>query len=353
MARSLDDLEGISKRDSGNMLGAVSRFPDLLVDAAHFTPVDVAQPKASIENIVLVGMGGSASAADVLLDWLGDKTGIPVFVVREPTLPKFVNRKTLLIAISYSGETGETLAAFGKARERRCSLAAVTSGGRLQAICSRTGLPSLQLAAGLVPRSALSQMVGAGALILQGFGIVRGVRRSLLETGHELMSLRTMVRAEVPVSKNRAKQMALKLEDMLPVVYSLQRMSSVARRAKNQFAENSKVAAKFDLLPEAGHNEVEAWGAKSRTLVPLLVRDSEESSEERAVFAAFKAVLRNAVGVAPLEVRTEARSPLGRLLGPILFIDYVSVYLAFLRGVNPTPTQGIRHYRRLYTTVKG
>ena len=345
-------MEGISKIDSGNMLAAVNRFPDFLVDAAHFSPVDVAKPKVSFQNVILMGMGGSASAADVLLDWLGNRIGIPIFVVRESTLPKFVGRKTLFIAISYSGETGETLAAFGEARERRCAVAGIASGGRLQAICNRARIPFLQVAHGLVPRAALSGMVGAGATILQSFGIVGDVQGGLLEAGRELITLRALVRAEAPVSKNRAKQIALKLEGKFPVVYTLQRMSSVARRAKNQFAENSKVAAKYDLLPEAGHNEVESWETKGPSLLPLLVRDSEESIEERAVFEAFRSVLRKGVGVAPLEVRTKAESALGRLLGPILFLDYVSVYLAFLRGVDPTPAPGIREYRRIYSMMK-
>ena len=87
-------------------------------------------------------------------------------------------------------------------------------------------------------------------------------------------------------------------------------------------------------------------------MLPLLVRDSEESREEAAVFDSFKAALGKLGKVRLLEVRTRATSALGRLLGPVLFLDYVSVYLAFLKGVDPTPTAGIREYRRLYATVK-
>ncbi len=351
MLRSLDDLEGISKIDAGNMLGAINRFPDFLVDAAHFSPLDV-RSSLFVHNIVLMGMGGSASAADVLLDWLQDRIRVPVSVVRDSELPRFVGPKTLFMAVSYSGETAETLAAFNEARKRRCITAAVASGGRLQTICSRRNIPFLQVASGLVPRAALSQMVGAGAVMMQSFGVVEDVRVGLLEAGHELIRIRGQLRAEVPLSRNRAKQNALRLRGKLPVIYCLQHMSSVARRAKNQFAENSKVVAKYDLLPEAGHNEVEAWQGRNPHILPVLVHDSKESREESTVFRAFKAVLRKLGEVRTLEVRTGASSALGRLLGPVLFLDYVSVYLAFLRGVDPTPTTGIREYRRLYATAR-
>jgi len=351
MLRSLDDLEGISRIDVGNMLGAINRFPDSLVDAAHSSVIDV-RSSHSIHSIVLMGMGGSASAADVLLDWLQDRIRVPVSVVRDSALPRFVGPKTLLMAVSYSGETAETLAAFNEARKRRCITAAVASGGRLQSICSRRNIPFLQVATGLVPRAALSHMVGAGAVMLQSFGVVGDVRVGLLEAGRELIRIRGQLRAEVRLSRNLAKQNALRLRRQLPVIYCLQRMSSVARRAKNQFAENSKVVAKYDLLPEAGHNEVEAWQDANPHMLPVLVHDSKESRQESTTFKAFKAALRKVGKVRPLEVRTGASSSLGRLLGPVLFLDYVSAYLAFLRGVDPTPTFGIREYRRLYSEMR-
>ncbi len=339
----LDDLAHLSSLDSGKMLATVSRFPDFLSEMSNLS-IDSMKPRA-FRNIVLMGMGGSASAADVLFDWLGEKIKVPVQVIRNPVLPGFARRETLYLAFSYSGETWETLAAFRSALGRGCQVGAVGSGGRLEALCRRKRLPFLKVLPGMVPRAALGNLIAAGALMLQSFSVVENLQRELEETGRELKRVRSLLRAEVPTRKNQAKRLAMRLKGHLPVVYCLQRMSSVGRRAKNQFAENAKVLAKWEILPESGHNDIETWPSQTGRAIPLILRDVAETEKEKAVLNAFRFALEKVGRTKSLEVRTRARSNLGRLLGPIMFLDYVSVYLAFLRGVDPTPTNGIRIYR--------
>lgn len=348
MLRGLDDVKGLSRVDLGNMLGAVNRFPGYLAESARAARVKAGNPRA-FQSIVMVGIGGSGSAADVLSEWLGPRVRIPFFVVRDSVLPKFVGRDSLVVAISYSGGTWETLDVFRTAVKRGCALAGVGSGGRLAELCVGARVPFVRVPQNILPRAALGPMVGASAVLFEGFGIVKGVRASLQEAGQELAQLQGLLRAEVPSSRNAAKRLALGLRGKLPVVYSLQRMSSVGRRAKNQFAENSKVVAKYDVLPEAGHNEIVAWQGRRAGMVPVIVRDLGESRKERAVIEAFKTALVGVAGRKPLEVRTRATSELGRLLGPILFFDYVSVYLACLMGVDPSATEGIQLYRRFFS----
>ncbi len=134
----------------------------------------------------------------------------------------------------------------------------------------------------------------------------------------------------------------------MPAIYAFQRMSSVARRFKNQLAENSKVVAKYELLPEAAHNEVESWRSPDQSYLPLFIRDSQETAEEEMLARAFKLTIAGAGKTRPLEVRLRAETELGRLLAPILFLDYVSCYLALLRKVDPSPTLRIREYKRRY-----
>ncbi len=347
--QSLDDWEGMSKVDSGNMLAAVNMFPDFLLEAARHRDVPTRRAR-SFDNIVLAGMGGSGSAADVLSDWLSPRLSLPLLVIRDSVLPKFAGRQTLVMVVSYSGETSEALAVFRRAVRRGCTLCAVGSGGKLGATCESLQIPFLKVREGMVPRAALSSMVGAGAVGLESFGLVKNVRAELLESSKELARLRGSFRAEVSTAKNVAKQVALKLNGKLPVFYCLHRMGSIARRAKNQFAENSKLIAKYDLLPEAGHNEVVAWQGREARAIPILIRDTEESVQEVASVEAFKTALSSVSGIRVLEVRTKVVSTLSRLLGPILMIDYVSVYLALLRGVDPTPTVALQKYRKLVSS---
>jgi glucose/mannose-6-phosphate isomerase len=122
-------------------------------------------------------------------------------------------------------------------------------------------------------------------------------------------------------------------------------MSSVARRFKNQLAENSKLLAKYDLLPEGGHNEVEAWH-EGDNLLPVIIRDAQETAVERSILRAFRTTISSASRCHPLEVSVAARGNLSKLLSPILLLDYVSVYLAMLRRIDPTPNTLINEYKK-------
>ena len=161
----------------------------------------------------------------------------------------------------------------------------------------------------------------------------------------ELVRLRRRCRADTPLKDNPAKSLALELLGHLPVLYTLQRMSSVARRFKNQLAENSKLLAKYDLLPEAGHNEVEAWHERDN-LLPVIIRHPRESAVERSIIRAFRTTISSASRSHAVEIRVAGRGNLSALLSPILLLDYVSVYLAMLRRIDPTPNVLINEYKK-------
>src|SRR5438445_13303815 len=109
----------------------------------------------------------------------------------------------------------------------------------------------------------------------------------------------------------------------------MEKMSEVARRFKKQLAEKSQLLEKYDLLPEAGHNEVEAWHERDNML-PVIIRDAQETSFERSIVRAFRGTISSASRSHPLYVRVASRGSLSSLLSPIFFLDYVSVYISML-----------------------
>jgi glucose/mannose-6-phosphate isomerase len=345
MSVDLDNLKLISEIDRSNMLGAVDRFPDIFLRARNARDFSPRKGSSSFRNLMLMGMGGSASAADVVLDWLKPSLLIPTIVQREPGLPAFVNSRTLFIALSYSGETSETLAGFLEAKNRGSSLVGVGHGGSLASLCHRVKAPFVQVDASLAPRAALGQLIAATAMVFESYDLVRSTGREMSEAGRDLVRLRRRCRIEASLENNPAKSLAKKLLSHMPVLYSLQRMSSVARRFKNQLAENSKILAKYDLLPEAGHNEVEAWHDRDNML-PVIIRDTKETVLESSIVRAFRATIGSASRSYPLDVRVPGRGRLSRLLSPIFLLDYTSVYLALLRGIDPTPTDLIIEYKK-------
>ena len=350
MPADLDDLKRIERVDTSDMIEEISKFPDYFLDTAtHRQSAELVSKRGQPRNLVLMGMGGSASAADVVMDWLRYEIRIPGIVLREPNLPGFVDSNTLFVAVSYSGETSETLAALREARGRGSVLVGIGSGGRLESICRSFDASFTSVAPTIAPRAALGQLIAAIASVLERFDLVHHTSREMVASGKELALLRNHLRKETPLKRNPSKRLAVKLHDQFVAVYSPMRMSSVARRFKNQLAENSKVQAKCDVLPESGHNEVEAWHRQRLAVTPLIIRDSKESSFETRVVQAFISAITTGNRAKPIEVQLNGRTWLSRLLLRIFLLDYVSVYLAILKNVDPTPTPLIDEFRRLHT----
>ena len=276
MVSDLDDLDRIGRIDASNMLGAIGRFPDYFLEAVqHSRSVEFTLRGKRPRNLVMMGMGGSASAADVVLDWLKGEMRISGMALREPSLPGFVDSNTLFVAISYSGQTSETLTALKEARSRGSILVGIGVGGRLESMCRRFNAPFVPVSTAIAPRAALGQLVVAAASTLERFELVHNASSRMVAAGKELALLRNRLRRKVPTEENGSKRLALKLQERFVAVYSLSRMSSVGRRFKNQLSENSKVQAKCDILSESGHNEVEAWSPQGLRITPLVIRDSK------------------------------------------------------------------------------
>lgn len=347
MPTVLDNQKAISALDPRDMLGAVEKFPEFLynqLQAPH--PIGKSSRHSVFRNVVFMGMGGSASAGDLVLDWLGKKISVPAIVHRDPALPRFVGSDTLFVALSYSGETSETLAAFREAKRRHSNVVAIGTGGKLQVLSEESGIPFLTVQPAPAPRAALGQMIVASAIALHSNGIIQDPRAEIELATRELGRLRNRIQRRVPLSRNTAKRSAALLKDHLPVVFAFRRMAGVARRFKNQLAENTKMFAKYSLLPEAGHNEIEAWFNQRLPLAPIFIRDYSESKFERIMLDSFRSTITKASRVRPTQIRLKAGTSLGGLLLPVLYLDFVSVYLAFLRGLNPTDTPWIRLYRK-------
>ncbi len=352
--KMLDDLEYIHSIDKSNMLKVMESFPEQLLEA-----LDIAErskiPRIDgreIDNVIVAAVGGSAIQGDLIRNWVEDQMTIPLEVCRDSNLPFYADSGTLVIAVSYSGNTQETLSQVLDAFERRCKVFTVTSGGQLARISKKLAIPTIKVSSGLVPRAALPHLLASTAHILSRSRLIKNILEETKLASSQLREIRREVRAENPLPNNRAKQFALDLLGKFPVIYSSTRLSGVARRMKNQLNENSKVHSKFELLPEAIHNEIEGW--KRLNVVEemgmpfsiVFVRDAEESKSEKVRFEEMKKLLGEAGFSEIKQVLLEGETKLGRLLSGVYFGDFVSFYLAVARGFDPTPIKSIEKLKR-------
>lgn len=291
------------------------------------------------EHLVVCGMGGSAIGGDLLAGYLAPTCSIPITVVRGYEVPAFVGPRSLVIAVSYSGSTEETLAAVAQAERAGAALFAVTSGGQLAETARRSGVV---VPGGLAPRAALGYLLMPALAALDHWGLIEPHGREVEEAAGVLEEVAAEAGPRIGASRNPAKRLAELLLGKIPAVYaSSPWLEAAARRWKCQFNENSKTLAAWDAFPELNHNETVGWGAPPEiaglVAVVVLLDGTEPARILRRVQLTSDLAFHPASGVH--QVRARGAGRLARLLSLVLMGDLVSIYLACLRGVDPTPVE--------------
>jgi glucose/mannose-6-phosphate isomerase len=351
METILDHPEQLEALDRGGMLKALREFPESCRDGvkvADELPLDTLSNRR-FKAIAIVGIGGSAIGGQLLHDWLLDSTAIPLLVCRGSSLPAFIDEETLIFAVSYSGNTEETLTALGEALERKCPVVALTSGGRMQKLSAEKGLPVLPLPKGMQPRAALPNQFFSLANTMMRLGLASELRNEIDEAVEVLEALRDAIVPEVPTSRNLAKRTALGLKGMVPFVYGPQPLGAVAYRIRTQLNENGKVPAASGSFPEAFHNAVmgcEGPEEVRRSVCTLIIRDTAESPEIGRKTEGFKRLLESGGGRV-LEIRARGNGKLARMFSALYVGDYASAYLGLLYGLDPSSMDSITALKRL------
>ena len=343
MITVLDKLENINKIDKSGMLDDLVKTPVYCRDAIKRAKQVNVSKDVNPKNIVIVGMGGSAIAGEILQGWLRDTLSIPIQVCRDYILPAYVNKDTLIFVNSYSGNTEETLTAFLTAIQRKSTVLVVTSGGQLEAFCKKLQLSHVIVPSGLQPRVAIPYMFFSLPVLLEKLGILSNIEDELEET---IQVLETVSNANAPnilTQDNRAKQLAIQILGTMPVIYGFRQYSSVAHRLKAQFNENSKVPSKSDAFPELNHNETVGYEAPetlTKTQSIILIRDPQEPAEIRNRIQTTTALVFNRAKTV-MEIDAKGKGKLAKMFSVLCTGDFASVYLAILQNKDPTPVNVI------------
>jgi glucose/mannose-6-phosphate isomerase len=342
----LDDVDAMKALDRSGMLDTVGAFPDQLKHAMLIAQ-GVDYPNVTPTHVVVAGMGGSGISGQLLRDWAFDRLDVPVTVVNDYHLPAFCGNKTLVFVESYSGNTEETLSCFEEALVRGCPTVAIASGGELADRARQRGVPLVEIPDDLpVPRAATAYLLVPLLMGIEGVGL-EYVTDELKESHRVLSGVRNELAPSVPQASNTAKQLATSLEGTIPVIYGQGILGAAARRWRTQLNENPKMLARDDVFPECNHNDTPAWGESGNQEVfsVVLLRDNREPQEvtDRLELTREMA-FRHAKVVA--EVRARGESALTRIMSAMYVGDYTSLYLAFLRGMDPAPVEMIEDLKK-------
>ncbi|MFN2538845.1 MAG: SIS domain-containing protein [Mycobacteriales bacterium] len=360
----LDDPEGLEAADRDGMLRAVASAAAQVREAAVLcTEAGLARLSAEDlpRSVVVLGMGGSGIAGDVLAAVAGPSCPVPVITHKGFGLPIWVGAADLVVAVSCSGTTEETLSALDEAVRRGCRLLVVgAAGSPLEMLATRGRALFVPVTQGRQPRASIFAL--STPLIVAGdaLGLLSCPSEEVEATAALLEQLAARNRPTAESVLNPGKTLALGLTGSLPAIWGSSPLAGVAAyRFACQLNENSKTPASWGVLPEAGHNQVVAFdgpfagGPKDifadpfeneepeRTRLHLvLLRDTEEhpAVARRAVVVRDLARRR---GVDVSELVAEGLSPFQRLASLIALGDWTTSYLALAEGTDPTPVEAI------------
>jgi glucose/mannose-6-phosphate isomerase len=340
----LDDLDAFNRIDVDHMIGHINALPDQLADAwAHGQMLPLPFTKDGITQVVIAGMGGSAISGELFAALAAETCPVPVMVCRDYDLPACATgAATLVIAMSYSGATEETLSVAQQALERGTKLLAICTGGMLAEIATEAGMPVWIFSYPSPPRAALGWMYGLLLAAMSRIGLADDLAADVAETVEGLRRHRESLRPEQIAAHNPGKRYAGQLVDCIPLIWGAGIMAPVARRWKSQINENAKSSAFFDVLPELDHNTIvgittpeELFRRHKYQIIQLLAPKYDHPRV--AMRHQITLDLLREQGVITDTVKGRGNSRLAEQMSLVQFGDYVSYYLAMAYQIDPTP----------------
>ena len=334
--------------DSLGFLDAVAGLPEQLA-RAHEIAGELhadAFPRAdTIRNIVMLGMGGSGIAGDVVAAAFNDEIPVPVNVLKQIRTPEFVGPDTLAIAVSYSGDTEETVSMASSAVERGAQLVVVTGGGELGSIARDAGALHLPCPQGFQPRAAIGALVAPIVVTLFRAGLIPSGHANLVTAQVQLARRRDRCVDTVTGAANPAREIARLLGRTIPIFYGGGALGGVAAyRWKCDVNENAKAPAFWNQYPELDHNEICAWGQHgdvTRQLITLIeLRHGFEHERLQHRFDFTREIIDECL-YQVISVEAEGDGRFAQLIDLIYMGDWVSSYLALQNDVDPGPIDAI------------
>lgn len=282
--------------------------------------------EGNFKNIVVCGLGGSALPANILRTLLPDLS-IPVFSHRDYSLPSIADKDSLIVCISYSGNTEETISAFKEAKEKNYTVIAITTGGELEQLAEQKVIIPKDA---VQPRFATGYLVTAFLKVLYNSGII-----SELPSGN--------LNAEE--YKEQGKKLAKKLVDKIPVIYSTNKFKDLALIWKIKFNENSKIMAFWNYFPELNHNEMVGLTNMKGSFYFLILKDEDDHERNKKRMELFKELAEQRGAEVDI-IEIKGNNLFEKVFNSLILSDWISYFLALEYGRDPIPVEIVEEFKK-------
>ena len=250
----------------------IANFTKQLTEAIEIgKAATLTRPEFPSTQIIVSGLGGSGIGANLVSEIVANDLRIPMAVNKDYSIPFYVNKNTLFIVSSYSGNTEETLSALQQAMNRKCKIVCVSSNGKVVELAEQHGYDHIKIPGGMPPRSCL------GFSFVQQLFIIHKLGHISDQFVGQLGSAIEMLDNEEDAIREKAREIAKQLNGTIPIIYSSAHMESVAVRFRQQVNENSKMLCWHHVIPEMNHNELVGWRKQDDSWAVVLFLISSKS----------------------------------------------------------------------------
>lgn len=333
----LDDINVIKQYDPGDVLSGVLNVPDQA--RYEVTVHEEPNQRRDFKNIVIAGMGGSALAADMVRVLTAGWLHLPLEVVKGYDLPGFVGEETLVITVSHSGNTEETLSCYQQALDKKSCLAVMSTGGELIKRANNDNITYAQIPAGTQPRMSTVYHLRGLLKLLQNFWVIDGdLYNQVADSADWLEGEISHWTPAVTEKNNLAKQIAKMTIGKTLVIFGGELTWPLAYKWKISWNESAKNLAFSNQYPEFNHNEFIGWSSHP-VEKPFTVFDIRSNLERARIRERMELSDRLLSGKRPKAhvLELQGRTLMQQLLWGLVLADAASIYTAILNGVNPGP----------------
>jgi len=290
----------------------------------------------NIEHIVIAGMGGSGAIGDILSSILS-KTKIHVNVIKGYVLPTTVDANTLVITISVSGNTVETLSALESAHKIKSKIIAFSSGGKMKKYCEENKIEYRFVEQYNSPRASFPSYLYTILKVLHSTFKIK--EQDIVESIIELEKINKKINSSNLTNTNESLNIAKKISG-IPLIYYPFGLQSVAIRFKNIIQENVKMHAIAEDIVEACHNGIVSW-EKESNVNPIFIQGKNDYDKTKERWVIVKEFF-NENKIEYIDINSIEGSILSKLTNLIYILDYASIYKAILMKTDPTPVKAIQ-----------
>ena len=325
--------ENLEKNDPNGMHTIYDRWAEIARDAynSDLDSVDF----NDIEHVVFSGMGGSGTIGDLFSSILS-KTNIHTTVVKGYELPNTIDKNTLVVATSVSGDTVETITTLESTTKQNCNVIAFSSGGKMESFCAKNNIEFRKFPQTHSPRASLPRFVYSILKTLNS--IIPITKQDITDSLEQLERIHKEISSANLHEKNPSLDLANWING-IPVIYYPQGLETAAVRFKNSLQENAKTHAITENVVENSHNGIVSWENPS-SMIPILIEGKDDHIKTKDRWRILREYFETN-NIEYKEILTVDGNILSKIMCLIYMLDYSTIYYSVRLGVNPSPIRSI------------